>query len=354
MRPRTPETATGRQRKRLELIESRAWEHAYRQRKPWCGKFLGADDLLPYFADVRMADAVRDAVDNTLVGMLGTASIPEKGFAVGVRAGYAVGEQRLVFAAAGERPCQPTHNSHIALLGFLDASDAGVPEFHAMARGDLSAALTTFVNAVHTELRLPFALVRDPALIRKPFGSCWLYQIRFNAHQAVSEGKLNQQTFEMLGRGYFGVTRRSFAERISEHFADMKGGGGHLLHAVWRDLENQNIPHRVIAQLVAQSSSEDEIYDLEEQVVAETSLAPLGLNMIPGGRAGIRYLRSIGIPNAGFDNRDRLLAKAIRERHGAKPHYRTAHLREYKKGAFTMVTGHWVNARALPLEGQGE
>ncbi|MCH9808826.1 MAG: hypothetical protein K0U74_13950 [Alphaproteobacteria bacterium] len=194
--------------------------------------------------------------------------------------------------------------SHIAVLGFLDDGDAGLHEFIANVRIDYQKAMTAFLNAARSELRLPFGLVRDPKLVRKPFGNCWLYQIRFNTDQAVREGTLNQQTFDMLGRGYFGVTRRPFAVRMTEHHTEMKSGGGHLLHAVWRDLSERNIPHRVIAQLVQHSGSEDEIYRLEEQVVDEYTLAPKGLNMIPGGRSGVAHLRSLGFHAAGFENRD--------------------------------------------------
>jgi hypothetical protein len=338
---------TRQQRRSVERNEHRAWDRTFRQRRPWSGVRLEADDFLPYFADVHTADVVREAVDNCLVQMLGTAPIPEKGFAIGVRIAYMFGETRLILAPAGKRYCPPNHNSYIALLGFLDSSGTAVPAFRDTVIGAPQIAFSTFMNATQTELRLPFAILRDPDLLRKPYGNCWLYQIRFNTDQAVHEGKLNQQTFDMLGHGCFGVTRRPFAVRINEHFAEMKAGRGHLLHTVWRDLETRNIPHRVIAQLVAHSTNEDEIYKMEEQVVADASLAPLGLNMIPGGRAGIIFLRNLGVRNARFDNRDRLLADAINERDGTKPHYRSAHLREYKKGAFTMVTGHWVNAAAL-------
>ncbi len=335
------------QRRKLEREAQRAWDQTYRHRERWSGTYLAADDLLPYFADVKMADVVRDAVDNCLVQMLGRAPIPDKGFAIGVRVAYGCGEERLIFAPAGPKNCPPNQCSHIAILGFLDGGGVGVPELRSITNGHPEAALTKFMNAARTELRLPFAIIRDPDLVRKPYGNCWLYQIRFNTDQAVGEGKLCQKTFDKLGHGYFGVTRRPFAMRMCEHFDDMKSGGGHLLHTVWRDLETRNIPHRVIAQLVSHSTNEDDIYAMEEKVVAQHTLAPLGLNMIPGGRAGIAFLHSLGVHSAGFDNRDRLLADAVRSRESAKPHYRSAHLREHKPGSFTMVTGHWVNARQL-------
>lgn len=333
------------QRRRLEREQQRAWAASYRRRKRWQGAYLDADDLLPFFADVSTADVVRDVVDTCLKEILRGAPIPKKGFAIGVRIGYVLDGKRLIFAPAGLRRCSPGQNSHIAVIGFLDAGDAGICKLQTSWVDTPEIALSNFMNAATTELRLPFTLVRDPKLAKKPYGTCWLYQIRFNTEQAIRNGLLNEQTFEMLGHGYFGVTRRPFAVRVTEHFLTMKAGEGHLLHTVWRDLEHHKMPHRLIAQLVAHSTSEDEIYALEEQVVAEFTLAPRGLNMIPGGRAGIQFLRRLGIATAGFDNRDQLLARAIKAgRAGAAPHYRSAHLREYKLGAYTMVSGHWVNA----------
>ncbi len=282
--------------------------------------------------------------------MLGAASIPEKGFSVVVRIGYAVKEgRRLVFAAGGSRNCNPNQNSHIAIVGFLDPADCGISELTSADADNFATGLSKFVDAAHTELRLPFAIVRDPTLNRAYSANCWLYQIRFNTERAVREGRLGQKDLDMMGRGYIGVTRRTFAERINEHFSQMTEGGGHLLHAVWRDMRERSMPHRVIAQLIGHSKSEDEIYEMEERAV-ENTLAPLGLNMIPGGRAGVRFLKRAGFSNAGFDNRERLLAEAVQARESARTHYRSAHLREFRPGRFTMVAGHWVNAGKLADE----
>jgi len=46
-----------------------------------------------------------------------------------------------------------------------------------------------------------------------------------------------------------------------------------------------------------------------------------------------------------MENRDRLLAKTLKERSVRKTHYRKAHSREYAPGRFTFVKGAWVNAK---------
>jgi hypothetical protein len=45
---------------------------------------------------------------------------------------------------------------------------------------------------------------------------------------------------------------------------------------------------------MAAGLTEDQAYDFEESYVAGATLYPLGLNMIPGGKSGLEYLRKIG------------------------------------------------------------
>jgi hypothetical protein len=47
-------------------------------------------------------------------------------------------------------------------------------------------------------------------------------------------------------------------------------------------------------QIIAHANSEQRAMEMEERIVARDTLYPLGLNMIPGGNAGLAYLRRIG------------------------------------------------------------
>lgn len=59
---------------------------------------------------------------------------------------------------------------------------------------------------------------------------------------------------------------------------------------------------------------------LEEEFVENLSLYPLGLNMIPGGFAGIRYLSTLGITARNAAERDEQMeALAARENVDGKP-----------------------------------
>lgn len=94
---------------------------------------------------------------------------------------------------------------------------------------------------------------------------------------------------------YYGITKRNWAVRWGEHLADAKHGSNLLFH---RALREKLIPGGRIFHVVCVAGvSEDDALDLEEYLVAKRSLFPghpNGLNMIPGGRAGILWLHKLG------------------------------------------------------------
>ncbi len=306
------------------------------------GYYLRRDALLPFFWDPMIADMVRENVDMSLKSILGDAPIPEKGLRIVIRILHMLdkrGKSSQV-VVAGSQTGKPDQSSHVAIMGYFDDGNIRSP-----ATAEKLSDMAYLFEDTTSEIRLPLDFLCADEIPKRPFGNNWLYQIRFNAEEARREGIIDQAFFDTIGRGYVGVTARPFVKRMIEHFKDMRDGKGHLLHSVWRDLRRREIPHRVIAQISGYSNTEDGIYEMEEGIVENTTLAPLGLNMIPGGRNGIAYLRSMGFATANMENRDRLLAEAIKKRNGRKTHYRKAHSREYAPGKLTLVKGAWVNAQ---------
>lgn len=91
---------------------------------------------------------------------------------------------------------------------------------------------------------------------------------------------------------YIGITRRSWQRRYAEH-RNAANRGSHL--RFHRALRGELFPlHHREHEIVRAGLTEDQALTLEEHEVELHSLAPMpgGLNMIPGGRAGIRYLRA--------------------------------------------------------------
>lgn len=99
---------------------------------------------------------------------------------------------------------------------------------------------------------------------------------------------------------YFGVTKQRWFDRLAQHESSARSGSQFLFHRAMRDKAKKKIAHRVIAC----GLDHDSVMGLEESFVEQFSLYPLGLNMIPGGFAGIKYLHSLGITARGEVERD--------------------------------------------------
>ena len=90
---------------------------------------------------------------------------------------------------------------------------------------------------------------------------------------------------------YIGITSRSWAVRYREHVAKSKSGSNLPFHkAIRNEFNNYNTRFHYVLLVV---HNRDEADSAEEQFVESRSLFPKGLNAIPGGKAGIRYLASI-------------------------------------------------------------
>jgi hypothetical protein len=90
---------------------------------------------------------------------------------------------------------------------------------------------------------------------------------------------------------YIGITKRTWQERYKQHWNDSVRGSGLLFH---RALRNELFKAKTIEHIVERAGlTEDQALDLEEAEVEKRSLHSLyekGLNMIPGGRAGMKYI----------------------------------------------------------------
>lgn len=153
-----------------------------------------------------------------------------------------------------------------------------------------------------------------------------------------------RRVFQM---GYLGVTKRPPFTRFNEHYRDAMQGKGHLLHKTWHAISKSGaryLPNFYIAKM---ARSQDAIYALEEEFVENMTLAPNGLNAIPGGYAGIRFLHKLALLGRGVtDIASRDAAMIALERSKVATHYRSGHVRRLPTGKTTWVSPCWVNAGA--------
>ena len=101
-----------------------------------------------------------------------------------------------------------------------------------------------------------------------------------NVQQYISDGRYSS---------YIGLTGRGWVRRNQEHMTDAIRGSHYRCHQALRNYTTSD------SYLLAAGLSKDEANDLEEKWVDEYTLFPRGLNMIPGGLKGIKYLQSQGI-----------------------------------------------------------
>lgn len=89
---------------------------------------------------------------------------------------------------------------------------------------------------------------------------------------------------------YTGITRKGWDIRHSQHISAANCGSPYLFHRALRGSTLLPSVHTVYGW----GLSFEDAMNTEEEVVEKHSLYPLGLNMIPGGFAGIRYLGKHG------------------------------------------------------------
>lgn len=106
---------------------------------------------------------------------------------------------------------------------------------------------------------------------------------------------------------YIGITRRKWFTRLAEHMASAVAGSRFFFHEALRKHADKKITHRIFFAGV----NEETAMSIEEEFVANLSLYPLGLNMIPGGAAGIKYLHSLGVKRRTTDGAEFDIARLM-------------------------------------------
>ena len=99
---------------------------------------------------------------------------------------------------------------------------------------------------------------------------------------------------------YTGITKNRWFDRYNQHLASAKAGSALLFHQALIKHQDVTILHKVFFCDLAYESAMEQ----EEDYVRMFSLYPLGLNMIPGGKAGFEYLGRLGVKARNSEERD--------------------------------------------------
>lgn len=112
---------------------------------------------------------------------------------------------------------------------------------------------------------------------------------------------------------YVGITSRAWTIRYTEHINRAKSGSHLLFHRALRtEFATCNTRFHYVLMLFREK---DQAYDAEEQFIEQRSLFPNGLNSIPGGKKGLKFLASLKVvgqsvsPEPG--ERDAMLEKYV-------------------------------------------
>jgi hypothetical protein len=110
-------------------------------------------------------------------------------------------------------------------------------------------------------------------------------------HQIESEN-----TIEGIERNiYAGITKQGWQKRLAQHISSAKNGSNRLFPAAIRNAFVNGLPSNIATIIMSVNSSYENSMIWEEEFVDEVSLAPKGLNMIPGGLKGLKFLHEHAI-----------------------------------------------------------
>jgi len=135
-----------------------------------------------------------------------------------------------------------------------------------------------------------------------------------------------EHQFESIS--YIGLTSRNWQTRYKEHQRDALTGSELLFHKSLAEAVNKDsIAQRgmgpfemarkgvcLLSELQYINLSYEEAMEIEERMVERSTLYPKGLNMVPGGFAGIKFLHKLGYlskDRATVDDRDYAIAKYL-------------------------------------------
>jgi len=116
---------------------------------------------------------------------------------------------------------------------------------------------------------------------------------------------------------YVGVTTRSWQRRWSEHKRAINSGSPLLFHRKFREERGKGHITYVHHKVMGITDDLEKLYATEEFLVEGHWEDQRRLNMIPGGKSGLRYLRENGLLQQSVvpmpDERDRIVSDWLRE-----------------------------------------
>jgi hypothetical protein len=132
---------------------------------------------------------------------------------------------------------------------------------------------------------------------------------------------------------YIGITKQRWQVRWSQHIQSAKSGSPYLMHEALRNAEEYNLMEH---EVYAAGLTYEDAMNVEEFFVEKLSLYPHGLNMIPGGFAGLRYLAMMNAlrPRETGEFKDRVISDLM-----------TGRRKDETGKSNSLIAEHWHNPK---------
>jgi hypothetical protein len=144
---------------------------------------------------------------------------------------------------------------------------------------------------------------------------CYVHVIKENIDRDM-EINLNTPPRNLSNNEFYyaGITGRNWLKRFDEHLSDMRRGSRKWFHTKLRDSFGiNNVLY--VSSLIDINHEKDDAMKWEEVAVDKWASDEYGLNMIPGGYKGLRFLHEHRITNRvdiSLEDRDKAIAEYIR------------------------------------------
>jgi hypothetical protein len=147
---------------------------------------------------------------------------------------------------------------------------------------------------------------------------CYVHTITQNMPRAGTSAELQAAMVNKLTDQdqyyYYGITGRNWLQRFSEHMREIRRGSNKKFHTAWRDNWGKNDVLFVSSLMFINMTYEDAM-QWEEIAVDRWASDKYGLNMIPGGFKGLRFLHEHRITdrvNIPLEERETAIAEYVR------------------------------------------
>ena len=148
---------------------------------------------------------------------------------------------------------------------------------------------------------------------------CYVHTITHNIPRYVKAAQAKEVLADKMNDKdqyyYVGITGRNWLQRFNEHLGEIRRGSNKSFHKAWRDsLGMKDV--LFTSSLMDINLTYENSMKWEEVAVDKWASDAYGLNMIPGGFKGLKFLHKHRITdrvNITFEERDRAIAEYIRQ-----------------------------------------